>query len=341
MPEATRAAGAPLWREAARRIECALGLHFAPGQQADLQRGFAAAAQRLGFASAAECAARVVAAPLDAELQQVLVEALAVGETYFFRDPALFDTLAREILRPLIEARRAGTRHLRMWSAGCASGEEAYSLAMLVAGLLPDWRAWNLSILATDLDRAALARARDATYGTWSMRADLPLQARRFLLPAGEGRWQVDPELARRVHFAPLNLVAADWPAGITAMDLVLCRNVLIYFSPARARAALGRLGQALTDDGWLVTGSVDVPAGDLPALTRTAAGSLTTLRRERTAVVTVPVAPAAADDEDATGQVLQDAVRALHHRSFMEPDHVLDRLRLTAPLRRATEDAE
>jgi chemotaxis protein methyltransferase CheR len=337
MRDPDRAGFAPPWGEVARRIEGTLGLHFGPGKQGDLQRGFAAAAQRLGFASAADCVARVLAGALDAQLQQALVESLAVGETYFFRDPALFDALAREVLQPLVAARRQGTRHLRLWSAGCASGEEAYSLAMLVAGLLPDWRAWNLSILGTDIDGVALAKARGATYGSWSMRVDMPPQARRFLLPAGEGRWQVDPELARRVHFAPLNLAREDWPAGVSAMDLVLCRNVLIYFSEARARAALGRLGRALTDDGWLVTGTVDVPAGDLPGLTRARAGTMPALRRERANPLSTQATPAPPQD-DATGQVLQDAVRALHHRSFLEPEHLLARLRLTAPLRRATE---
>lgn len=341
MPEAQRVDPAPPWGAAARRIEAALGLDFGPQQQAELQRGLAVAAQRLGLASAADCAARVLAGPLDAQVQQVLVEALVVGETYFFRDPALFDALAREVLQPLIERRRAGTRHLRLWSAGCASGEEAYSLAMLVAGLLPDWRAWNISILATDIDRAALARARRGSYGSWSLRADLPPSARRFLLPAEAGRWQVDPQLARLVRFAPLNLAAADWPAGTTGMDLILCRNVLMYFAPARSRLALGRLGQALAADGWLVTGSVDVPAGELPALTRATTGSLPALRRLPAApAATPPEHPVPADhaDADAAGQVLQDAVRALHHRSFLEPDHELARLRLTASLRRAKE---
>ena len=283
MAETVSAHGEVPWAQAARWVESELGLHFAPRQWPDLERGFHAAAQRLGLPGTAGCVQHALAQELDARQKQVLAECLAIGETYFFRDPALFEQLAARILPPLLAARASGTRTLRFWSAGCSSGEEPYSLAMLVAGMLPDWREWDISILATDINRAALDKGRTGAYGRWSFRGPLPEGCETFLREGGDGRRHVVPALRRLVRFAPLNLVTGDYPSPrtlTTAMDLVLCRNVLIYFEPARAAAVLERLGGALAGDGWLVTGSVEMPSQRLRGLQRVQAGSVFALRR-------------------------------------------------------------
>jgi chemotaxis protein methyltransferase CheR len=286
---------ARLWGDTARWVEARLGLYFTPHQWPALERGLQAAACRLDLAGAAACAERALGDGLDALQQQVLAECLTVGETYFFRDPGVFEQLATQVLAPLVARRRQGTRQLRLWSAGCASGEEAWSLAMLVAGLLPEWRDWNLSILATDINAAALQRARAGAYGRWSVRGSLPPAAQRFLRLGRDGRHHVDAELRRIVHFAPLNLAADGYPSAATrttAMDLVLCRNVLIYFEPGRAQAVLARLGQCLVDDGWLVTGSVEVPRARVPGLRPVRLGEVHALRRGEPAGA-APAAPA------------------------------------------------
>lgn len=296
MPEAAAVLSPSSWADVARWIEANLGLHFTVQQLPDLQRGLEAAAKRLGLSGAAGCAQQALAQGFAAEDLQVLAECLTIGETYFFRDAAVFAQLAEQVLKPLIAGRRQATRHLRLWSAGCATGEEPYSLAMLVASVLPDWRDWNIAILATDINRAALQKAKAGAYGRWSVRGGMPPPAQPFLHRGADGRYHVDAELRRLVRFAPLNLVADDYPSPAnltTAMDLVLCRNVLIYFEPQRAQAVLERLGRSLADDGWLVTGAVELPRLRVPGLVVAGSGGLTALRRGAAVPRAAPAAPA------------------------------------------------
>jgi chemotaxis protein methyltransferase CheR len=299
MPEL---AGADLRAASSRWVEATLGLFFPPHQWPELERGLQLAAARLGLPHATACAQQAVAGRLGEAQRRVLAECLTIGETYFFREPLVFEQLARQVLAPLIAARRAGTRHLRLWSAACSTGEEPYSLAMLLATLLPDWRDWNISILATDLNPAALAKGRTGSYGPWSLRGALPPAARAFLPTGADGRFEVDAQLRRLVRFAPLNLAGDAFPSATTgtlAMDLVLCRNVLIYFEPTRALEVLARLGGALAHDGWLVTTPLELPHGPVPGLS-TVAGSPLAALRPRAAVQARPAAPA----QEPAGQV-------------------------------------
>jgi chemotaxis protein methyltransferase CheR len=296
MADPARHAELPALEELARWVEARLGLHYPSHLWPALHRGVEAAARRLGLPDAEACAQRALAGALGDEGQAVLMECLAVGETYFFRDPELFEQLARLVLMPIITERRAGSRHLRLWSAGCSTGEEAYSLAMLAASLLPDWRDWNISVLGTDLNGTALRRARGGAYGDWSLRHPMPARYRAFLQQGRDGKHHVCPELRRRVRFEALNLAGAAYPSAVTGtigMDLVLCRNVLIYFERERIRTVLGRLGGALSDAGWLVPGSVELPAAPIAGLSVVRKDGLFALRRSA-AVPEAVVAPAA-----------------------------------------------
>lgn len=283
MAETLHTRDTQLWTQAGRWVESELGLHYPPRLWPDLARGLEAAARRLDLPDAAACVRQALAHGFGPRQKQVLAECLAIGETYFFRDPQLFEQLAVQVLRPLIAARAQGTRRLRLWSAGCSTGEEPYSLAMLVAGLLPDWRDWDISILATDINLAALQKGRAGIYGPWSFRGELPARCLPYLREDAEGRRHVDPALRRLVRFAPLNLAWPDYPSAATkttGMDLVLCRNVLIYFEPQRIAAVLARLGGALDEDGWLVTGSVELPRQGVGGLRVVHADGLFGLRR-------------------------------------------------------------
>jgi chemotaxis protein methyltransferase CheR len=282
MPDGARLEQAGLWAGVSQWLEAETGLHFPPTKWADLQRGLAAAASRLGFSDAASLGRRLLARPPDDAQRDVLAQCLAIGETYFFRDPGLLDSIGAEVLWPLLQARRHGTRHLRLWSAACSTGEEPYSLALLVASLLPDWRDWNISILATDNNRAALDKARAGSYGPWSLRGGVPASARTYLRRQPDGSHAVAPEIRALVRFEPLNLVKDRMGALLAAggMDLVLCRNVLIYFERERAQQVLGRLGDTLVPGGWLVTGSVEAPTGSVPGLSHARLGGLTVLRK-------------------------------------------------------------
>lgn len=308
------------WSEVSRLIEARIGLHFAAPQWPDLERGLAAAAARLGLPDAPACVQRLLTGRLGEPGWQVLAECLTVGETYFFRDAQTFDELAARVLVPLIAARKRQTRHLRLWSAACSTGEEAWSLAMLVANLLPDWRDWNVSILATDISASALRKAQAGRYGSWSMRSAVPAQARGWLHPGADGRFEVDPGLRSLVRFAHLNLAGADYPSAASmtlSMDVVLCRNVLIYFEAARARAVLARLGSALAPGGWLVTAPVELPRQGIAGLEVVSTGPLAALRASNA----IPDAPVDSWPAAACAVPIQSAATSEDGRTCGLPD--------------------
>jgi chemotaxis protein methyltransferase CheR len=211
-------------------------------------------AARRGARDAASLLARI---PAEPELLDQLVAEATVGETYFFRDPAQLEFIRRDVLPGL----RAGA--LRVWSAGCATGEEAYSLAILLreAGLGTGAR-----IVGTDVCRHRLARAVRGRYTDWSMRGVPDPVVRRYFVRAG-AELRLADEVRRAVEFRPLNLAVDEYPStasGIWGMHLVLCRNVLIYLDPPAVARVARRLLASLAPDGWLVLGASDPPLSDL-----------------------------------------------------------------------------
>jgi chemotaxis protein methyltransferase CheR len=187
---------------------------------------------------------------------------LTIGETYFFRNGAQFDALREHILPELLE-RRDGLRTLRVWSAGCATGEEPYSLAILLNELLPSDHSWNASILATDINPVFLARAREGLYGNWSFR-ETPDELRQRYWAEEQGRWRLRSDIRRMVSFTRLNLAESCFPAianGTSAMDIIVCRNVTIYFDEATTRQIAERFYSALTPGGWLIVGHAEPQA--------------------------------------------------------------------------------
>lgn len=248
-----------------------LGLHFSPERWTDLVRRIAAAAPELGYDSTEACLQGLIGAPPGRRELEVLASHLTVGETYFFRDPETFAALEQQVLPELIRRRRETMRRIRIWSVGCSSGEEPYSIAMTLAGLLPDLERWNISILATDVNPHALARARDGIYGNWSFRNPLPLFAQRHFIPQAGGRRVVSPRIKSLVSFGYLNLMDTSYPAietNTNAMDMVFCRNVLMYFHPQGAQQVLERLAGCLLEGGWLVVSPVENSLVHSPLLT-------------------------------------------------------------------------
>jgi chemotaxis protein methyltransferase CheR len=189
------------------------------------------------------------------------VAAVATNETYFFRTWAQFKTLKSYLLPELCRAKISrGKRALRAWSAGCSSGEEPYSLAILLRESLPDSHAWEVSILATDIDLDALKRAQEGHYGSWSFRETGAEAARKYLNPE-KGRYRVDDRIRSWVTFRPLNLKSDPYPSllnGTTDLDIILCRNVTIYFRPETTLAVVRRFHECLNEGGFLLTGAAE-----------------------------------------------------------------------------------
>jgi chemotaxis protein methyltransferase CheR len=232
-----------------------IGLHFPPERMADLQRGLGAAAEEFGFADQTRCAEWVLSGMLTRPQLHALASHLTVGETYFFRERKTFDALSNVILPDLISRRRGREQRLRLWSAACCTGEEAYSLAILLQQQLPDWKDWNVTILATDINERFLQKAAAGIYGEWSFRDCGPLFKERHFTRAPEGRYEVAAHVRDWVKFAQLNLAEDSFPSLSTdtnAMDVILCRNLLLYFTPAHARKLVEKLCNVLVDRGWL-----------------------------------------------------------------------------------------
>ncbi len=201
----------------------------------------------------------------DSTVREHVLAELTIGETYFFRDPRQFDVV-RDTILPALRERRNATRRLRLWSAGCASGEEAYSLVMLLRET-----GWPhpASILGTDIAAPRLAAARRGRYAKWALRGVPEHAIERWFSAQSGARLQfvLDPSIRREAEFRLLNLVSDEYPStasGVFAMDVVFCRNVLIYFDVETVRRVAERLLASLSDDGWLLLGASDPPLMDL-----------------------------------------------------------------------------
>ena len=233
-----------------------MGLMFPRERWSDLERGMIPAAKAFGFAAVEECIAWLLSAHLTRRQIEILAAFLTIGETYFFRDPRVFEVLEQQILPELLRARRGGDQRLRLWSAGCASGEEAYSIAIVLHRLVRDLDQWNLFILATDINAAALAKGRGGVYGDWSFRNAPAWLKEHYFTREGEGHYQVIAPVRRMVSFEYLNLAEDSYPSlysNSNAMDVIMCRNVLMYFAPEMAHMVVDKLNRALVQGGWLI----------------------------------------------------------------------------------------
>lgn len=250
-----------LLSQLSERVDAQMGLHFPPERWRDLETGIQAAARESGAADATAYAHDLLAARLTQRQIDELAHALTIGETYFFRDPSSLKVLNDTVLPELIRSRRGTTRRLRIWSAGCCTGEEAYSIAIMLERLLPDFDQWQVTLLATDINARFLKKAVDGVYGEWSFRGAPDWLKKGYFKQVAPRQFAILPRIRERVTFAYLNLGQDVYPSldtNTNAMDLILCRNVLIYFSPERAATVARNFHHALVTNGWLVVSAVE-----------------------------------------------------------------------------------
>ena len=200
----------------------------------------------------------------EPSLSQMVVEALLNNETYFFRDRSPFDLLQRYAL-PELAQRRAKTKRLRIWSAGCSTGQEAYSLAMLFAEDAEKGRGWTIDLLGTDVSTACVDRARNGIYSQFEVQRGLGInQMIKWFEECADG-WRAVEELRRPVRFQVHNILEqAPHPGGF---DIILCRNVLLYLSPEKKTLSFERLAGAMAEDGWLMLGAGETVIGQTTRL--------------------------------------------------------------------------
>jgi chemotaxis protein methyltransferase CheR len=243
------------WSALSAFVAETMGLHFPCERWADLRRGLSRAARELGFEDVADFVEALLTAPVSDSIMQTLASHLTVGETYFFREKKTFEVLANRVLPELIRSRRGREQRLRFWSAGCCTGEEPYSLAILLHQLIPDLSQWHVTILATDLNTRFLRKALIGLYGEWSFRDTPAWLKERYFSRAADGRYAILPEIKKLVTFQHLNLVDHTHcsPAADTnAIDVICCRNVMMYFAATQVRKVIRNFHHALVDGGWL-----------------------------------------------------------------------------------------
>ena len=197
----------------------------------------------------------------DAEQErQSLLDEVTIPETHFFRNPPQIAALRRHVLPQLLKEAIDRDRKLTIWSAGCSTGEEPYTIAMLIRELLPLMHGWDIRIIATDISRRGLAAAQAARYAERSLVMTDPEDVGRFFMRDldGEPAYVIRPEVAEMVEFRRHNLVTEPVPFAPGEVDLVLCRNVTIYFDRETTRSLVGRLHGSLRDGGYLFLGHAE-----------------------------------------------------------------------------------
>jgi len=250
--------------ETSRRILASL-LEAKTGQQLAMNRrwrietALTSVMRERGYDSIDQLVSRLVARA-DPGLQDAVIDALLNNETYFFRDKLPFDLLMAGPIKRL-EKDRASRKKLSIWCAGCSSGQEAWSLAMSFADEKLRWAGWQIEIVGTDLSKAAIARAKAGTYSQFEVQRGLPvMQMIRWFDELGGGDWRISETLRRQVRFEARNII--DTPPAPGRFDIILCRNLLLYFSPDMRRLAFNRLAEAIAPDGALMLGAGETVMG-------------------------------------------------------------------------------
>lgn len=242
-------------------ISARLGLNFPEERWNDLRDGIEVAAKEFQFKNTESCIRWFLSSsPSKAQLE-TLAACFTVGETYFFRQIRQFEILEEKIIPEIIQARQ-NERRLRIWSAGCCTGEEPYSLAMLLDKFASELAGWHVSILATDVNAKFLRKAEAGVYGDWSFREVPQWVKEKYFRKLPQGKLEILPRLKEAVTFSLLNLAEDAYPSllnGTNAMDVIFCRNVLMYFHPDRAADVIASLKLCLGDSGCLFVSPSEV----------------------------------------------------------------------------------
>ena len=242
--------------EPAALISARMGLQFPKDRWPELTRGLERAAAGLGFEDIHKLIVHLLSGSFGQREIQALAAHLTIGETHFFRTPETFAMLQSRLLPQLIAAHQNTTRRLRIWSAGCAAGQEPFSLAILVSRLIPDIDSWDVTILGTDINPEAFAAAGTAEYTQWSFRGTPSWVVNGYFTRTPEGRYRLSQSIKDMVTFRYLNLAEDAYPtpgAGVCDFDLILCRNVIMYFSRETAVRVADRLHKSLREGGYLL----------------------------------------------------------------------------------------
>lgn len=211
-----------------------------------------ALAQQRGLSGLQELLFQLRAQP-SALIYQDLMEAMAINETLFFRDESLFESIKTTLL-PDVLAQQTEQRTLNIWSAACSSGQEPYSVAILLKEHFPDIDDWNVRLIASDMSSTMLTRARQGCYTAFEANRGLPQSLLNKYFQRHDKQWQINNNIIQMVEFRQLNLTET-WPL-LPPIDILLLRNVLIYFDDKTKKKILNQVQRLLKPHGYLVTGT-------------------------------------------------------------------------------------
>jgi chemotaxis protein methyltransferase CheR len=248
-------------------LESRTGQQIAPSRYWRIQTALAPVLKRCAIPDL-DALVAVLSDPDNEALLQESLDAMLNNESFFFRDTALFASLRTDAL-PVLRERRAHKKAVRIWCAGTSTGQEAYSIAMLFDSDREKWQDWKIEIVGTDISTSVIARAKAGRYSQFEIQRGLSVEYMlRYFAQEGED-WVVDPRLKQMVHFQEDNLLKPRGDLG--RFDIILCRNVLMYFAPETRHIAYSKIERALEDDGMLMLGAAETVLGhtDLFSATR------------------------------------------------------------------------
>jgi chemotaxis protein methyltransferase CheR len=236
-------------------ISTRMGLYFPRENWHKLEHAISKASNDLGYATLDEFVNWFITTPFNQKMLELMVGYLTIGETYFFRESASFAVVEHDIIPELMRTAPIGKKHIRIWSAGCSTGEEPYSIAMLLYKMREKLEGYDITILATDINHNSLTKAKKGVYSEWSFRSTSSWIKDNYFNKTVKGHYEVKPEIKKMVEFSYLNLAEDHYPSMINdtnAMNIIFCRNVLMYFKPDTARSIVDRLSLSMNKDAWL-----------------------------------------------------------------------------------------
>lgn len=238
-----------------------LGLNYSESRDNELYTKLTNAANNFGFENTGKYIGWLLENPNDDEIISKLAEFLTIGETYFFREKKSLDFIEYKYLPEIISKHKNEGQNLNIWCAACATGEEPYSIAILLKRTIPEIQNWNINLLATDINEAFLEKARTGIYTKWSFRLTPETFKNQHFKQVSENRFQIDQSIKEMVTFSNHNLAKGPFPPVSfknIKFDIILCRNVLIYFSPEMVQHVASNFYKTLAENGVLIVSAVE-----------------------------------------------------------------------------------
>ena len=249
-------------------IASRMGLYFPVERWIMLRRNLVLAARELGFQNINGFIQWLLSSELNKDQIMILASNLTISETYFWREPQVFSALTDHILPGLIKSKKNGEKSIRIWSAGCSTGEEPYSIAIALHKTIKKIEDWDINILATDINPKALDKAMTGIYGTWSFRNSPAWLKSGYFHHKEDRQYEIIPEIKKMVTFSCLSLVEMSAISNANTMDIIFCRNVLMYFTSEWVSKISQNLFNSLSEDGWFVVSSSELSSYVFPQFT-------------------------------------------------------------------------